>query len=65
MKELKTEMKWSGMIQRNERKRSVNDITHQRSEDDFKAAESKIDTTENRIGDLKDGIFKANKIKGK
>lgn len=50
------------MIQWNERERNINDIAHQRSEggkneDNFKAAQSKIDTAENRIGDLKDGIF--------
>lgn len=54
-------MKWSGMIQWNERKRNINASAHPRSEDGFKATESKIDTAENRIEDLKNGILKERK----
>ena len=42
--------------------KEVKDENHHRNEGDFKASESKIDTAENRIGALEDGIFKANKI---
>lgn len=45
--------------------KEVKEENHHRNEDDFKAAQNKIDTAENRIGDLKGGIFKTKQIKWK